>query len=111
MEQLLHMTDVENQEVQADTIRVDLIQAVALIKDRGWGEVARRGATGGEVRQGATGRRKGAAWSAELRRVSWGFSPPPSEATAAPPASGGCNSGARLRGNGAVKSVIVAMAR
>ena len=33
MEQLLHMTDVENQEVQADTIRADLIQAVALIRD------------------------------------------------------------------------------
>ena len=32
MEQLLHMTDVENQEVQADTIRADLIQAAALIK-------------------------------------------------------------------------------
>jgi len=33
MEQLLHLTDVENQEVQADTLRAALIQAVALIQD------------------------------------------------------------------------------
>ena len=33
MEQLLHMTDVENQKVQADSIQADLIQAVALILD------------------------------------------------------------------------------
>ena len=33
MEQLLHMTDVENQEFHADLIQADLIQAVALIRD------------------------------------------------------------------------------
>ena len=33
MEQLLHITDMENQELQTDTIRADLIQAVALIQD------------------------------------------------------------------------------
>ena len=33
MEQLLNMTDMENQEVQANTIQADLIQAVALIQD------------------------------------------------------------------------------
>ena len=33
MEQLLHMTDVENQKVQADSIQADLIQAVALTLD------------------------------------------------------------------------------
>ena len=38
MEQLLHITDMENQELQADTIRADLIQVVALIHDltRDW---------------------------------------------------------------------------
>jgi len=33
MEQLLHITDMENQELQADLILADLIQAVALIQD------------------------------------------------------------------------------
>ena len=33
MEQPLYMTDMENQEVQANTIQADLIQAVALIQD------------------------------------------------------------------------------
>ena len=32
MEQLLHMTHMENQDVQASTIQADLIQAVALIQ-------------------------------------------------------------------------------